>query len=195
MSMQNLVLRPAEQPTPECAIALLLVDDDAGMRSLVSASVRAATGRDGNDLEILEAEDGAEAIHLGLQQRPQLALLDINMPRVGGIDAAVVLRALLPQLRLALYSGDAETHRERAQDLGLPLFDKSDLDRATQWVSMQAAVSFGRSPRRQQPQRFSLVCAGCGYGICRSDPPDRCPMCRSGDGWLRKSPHPIAELT
>ena len=58
----------------------------------------------------------------------------LNMPLVDGIEAAIVLRELLPQLRLALYSGDTDVHRERAHDLGLPLFDKSDLDRATQWI-------------------------------------------------------------
>jgi CheY-like chemotaxis protein len=149
MPMQTVPLRRAEHLTSGQGIALLLADDDAGMRSLVSASVRG--------LEILEAEDGAEAIQRGLQQQPQLALLDVNMPLVDGIEAAIVLRELLPQLRLALYSGDTDTHRERAHDLGLPLFDKSDLDRATRWISAQAEGSLGRPAWRRQPPKSSLV--------------------------------------
>jgi len=152
--MQTLALPRTERATPEHATTLLLADDDVGIRTLVSASVHGATGGGRHGIEVLEAEDGAEAIQRGLQQRPQLALLEINMPRVGGIEVAVVLRELLPELRLALYSGDTGIHRERAQDLGLPLFDKSDLDRVTQWVSVHAAVSPSRS-RHQQPQNLS----------------------------------------
>lgn len=192
--MQTLALPRTERATPEHATTLLLADDDVGIRTLVSASVHGATGGGRHGIEVLEAEDGAEAIQRGLQQRPQLALLEINMPRVGGIEVAVVLRELLPELRLALYSGDTGIHRERAQDLGLPLFDKSDLDRVTQWVSVHGAVSPSRS-RHQQPQNSSLICASCGYGICRSLPPRRCPMCHGRDSWLRKAWHPIAGLT
>jgi two-component system response regulator DesR len=110
---------------------VLLADDNAEMRSLVGASMRGAL----NGLTVLEAADGAEAIQVGLQQRPRVALLDVDMPRVDGIAVAVVLRELVPQLRLALYSGDVRAHRDRAKSLGLPLFDKSDLDRVTDWVA------------------------------------------------------------
>jgi hypothetical protein len=125
--MQNLSLRHAGQPSAEPAVALLLADDDAGISRISRPCTEPLTrGR-----------------------------LDINMARVGGIDAAIVFRGLLPQLRLALYSGDAGMHRERAE----------------------------------------YLCARCGYGICRSDPPRRCPMCQRGNSWLRTSWHPIAELT
>jgi CheY-like chemotaxis protein len=190
MQMQNLRLLRDEQPAPEHPLVLLLADDDAGIRALVGTWVR------GGDvaLEVIEAEDGSEAIQLGLQHRPQLALLDIDMPRVGGIEAAVVLRGLLPQLSLALYSGDARVHRDRAHDLGLPLFDKSDLDPATRWVSAQAAASLSGAPTHRQPQKVDLVCAGCGFGICRSVPPRQCPMCHGAGSWLRKPRRPIVEL-
>jgi CheY-like chemotaxis protein len=148
--------------------ALLLADDDACMRSLVRTTV----DNDLDGLAILEAADGAEAIQLGLQERPQLALLDLNMPRLSGIEAAVVLRELVPQLRIALYSAEPEPHRERAYGLGLPLFHKLDLDRATHWLSVHA------------PRKLGFVCAACGYGVQRSAPPRRCPMCCSEDGWL-----------
>jgi CheY-like chemotaxis protein len=65
-------------------------------------------------LAVLEAKDGAEAIQLGLQQRPQIALIDVNMPRVGGIEAAITLRDLQPQMCLALQTGEPAAHRERA---------------------------------------------------------------------------------
>lgn len=154
----------------ENGIAFLLADDDAAWRSLVRASARSAL----DGVAVLEAEDGGEAIRLGLQERPQLALLDVNMPRVGGIEAAVVLRELVPQLQLALYSGDPELHRERAHGLGLPLFDKLNLDRATHWLFVHA----------HSPRKLSFVCSACSYGVYRSAPPPRCPMCQREDSWL-----------
>lgn len=179
--MPNLPRRHAESSAGERPVAFLVADDDAGMRSLVGASARGTiTG-----LTVLEAEDGAEAIRLGLQQQPRLALLDVNMPRIDGLDVALVLRELLPQLRLALMSGDARSHRDRAQTHGLPLFDKSDLDGAIRWVSVQAM------PRREQSRKLSLVCEACGYGISRAMPPRRCPMCHGAGRWLRR-PSPLA---
>lgn len=182
--------REAEQQTTERGITLLLADDDARMRSLVTAAARGAT----NDLAVLEAVDGAEAIQLGLQQQPQLALLDIDMPRAGGIEVALVLHELLPPLRLALYSGDTRTHRERVQSLGLPLFDKSNLDGAVRWVSARTAELLNDSPHCEQAQKHSLICASCGYGVRRSAPPRRCPMCHTEDRWLRGPSYPIVEL-
>jgi CheY-like chemotaxis protein len=95
----------------EPRVQLLLADDDAMLRSLVAARVRSTV----TALAVLEAKDGAEAIQLGLQQRPQIALIDVNMPRVGGIEAAITLRDLQPQMCLALQTGEPAAHRERAR--------------------------------------------------------------------------------
>jgi CheY-like chemotaxis protein len=168
-------------------IALLLADGDAVLRSVVAAAARGAAG----DLVVLEAEDGAEAIQLALQERPQLALLDLDTACVGGLEVAVVLRELLPQLRLALYGANPHRHRECARRLGLPLFDKGDLGRATHWLSAQAAGSTDPEPAR----KLSLVCGGCGYGVCRATPPRRCPMCHGEGRWRRTSAEPVPELT
>jgi CheY-like chemotaxis protein len=118
----------------EPRVQLLLADDDAQLRTLVAAWARNTVAA----LAVLEAEDGAEAIQLGLQRTPQIALIDVNMPRLGGIDVAITLRELQPQMRLALQTGDPAAHRERARACGLPLFDKLELDRAIRWLESQA---------------------------------------------------------
>jgi rubrerythrin len=33
-------------------------------------------------------------------------------------------------------------------------------------------------------QKLSLECTSCGYGVSRSTPPERCPMCQSADAWV-----------
>ena len=40
--------------------------------------------------------------------------------------------------------------------------------------------------------RVALVCSGCGYGIVRAAPPERCPMCQEDHGWLHADPRPLA---
>jgi CheY-like chemotaxis protein len=161
----------------EPLLSLLLADDDAGIRSLVAA--RASERIEA--LAVLEAANGAEAIQIGLQHRPQLALLDVDMPGLGGIDAALTLRGLRPQLRVALNAGEPRAHRDRARELRLPLFDKLDVGRALGWLEWQAEALM--------PLRRSFTCSSCGYGVARPAPPERCPMCQRVGAWI-EAPRP-----
>jgi CheY-like chemotaxis protein len=162
----------------EPRIRLLLADDHPAIRSLLAGFARDTV----RGIVVLEAEDGAEAVQLGLQQQPHIALLDVNMPRLGGIEVAITLRELRPQMRLALQTADLHLHRDRARAHRLPLFDKLEPDRALSWLALQvrALGAPGLVPR-------TLECSSCGYGIACSRPPDRCPMCQGQHGWIRTS--------
>jgi CheY-like chemotaxis protein len=166
-------------------VELLLADDDAGLRSLLAA--RACEVVDA--LVVLEADDGAEAVQIGLQRQPQLALLDVNMPRLGGIDVALTLRELRPGMRLALYTADPAAHRDRARECRFPLFDKLALERVFGWLELQTR-SFVEL--RSFQRKRSLECSACGYGIVRSAPPERCPMCQRKDMWIHSPSRPYA---
>lgn len=135
-------------PAALCPPQLLLADDDERLRSLLAARARHAV----DALLVLEADDGAEAIQIGLQRAPQFALLDVNMPRLGGVEAAITLRELQPQMRIALHSADPLAHRERAREWQLPLFDKLELDRICGWLEVQAQ-SLVELPARTLPFR------------------------------------------
>ena len=155
-------------------VQLLLADDDAGMRSLVGSFAR-----DTDELlAVLEAGDGGEAIQLGLQRRPQIALLDVSTPRLGGVEVANTLRELVPEIRLALHTDDPLAHREQARAHGLPLFDKRKFGRIAGWLRWHVRSS-ARGARRR-----NLECAACGYGIARPAPPERCPMCQGERTWI-----------
>jgi len=171
----------SEQPH----LQLLVADDDPRLRSLIAARARDLV----DAFVVLEAADGAEAIQVGLQQDPQVAVLDVNMPQLGGIEAAITLRELRPQMRLALHTADPLTHRERTRECRLPVFDKLELERLLGWLESQARSLL--EPRRLQRRR-SLVCSACGYGIARSSPPDRCPMCQTEGTWI---PRPGGDLS
>jgi CheY-like chemotaxis protein len=168
----------AAQSEREPHLALLLADDDPGLRFLIAARAsRAVQG-----LIVLEAEDGAQAVRIGVQQRPLLALLDVQMPRLDGIEAATTLRDLHPQIRLALYTAEPDVHRDRARRHRLPLFDKLDADGAIDWLESQAQALVALR-ETALPQKLTLECCVCGYGAACSAPPDRCPMCRREATW------------
>lgn len=169
--MESLAVVPALANEP---VELLIADDDAALRSLIAVRARAALAA----VAVLEAADGAEAVQLCLQRRPQIALLDVNMPRLDGIEVALVLRELLPGLRLALHTGDPAAHTEAARELCLPLFDKLELDHALRWLERQARSSAAGAPRK-----LTLECVWCGYRIERAAPPERCPMCHAEDAF------------
>ncbi|MFG2792024.1 response regulator [Streptomyces sp. NPDC048419] len=80
------------------AIRILLADDHA----LVRRGVRLILDRE-PDLDVVaEAGDGAEAIDLARAHDVDLAVLDIAMPRLTGLQAARELAALQPGLRILM---------------------------------------------------------------------------------------------
>ncbi|WNF29895.1 response regulator transcription factor [Streptomyces sp. C11-1] len=65
-------------------IRVLVADDQAVVRTAFSSLLDTQ-----DDIEVVgEAEDGEQAIRAAAALRPDVALLDIRMPRLGGIDAA-----------------------------------------------------------------------------------------------------------
>ncbi len=173
---------------PVTGIRVLVADDDARVRSLFATLLRAANGV----ASVIEAADGAEAVELCRKEHVDVAVLDLNMPRLDGVEAALRLRALQPSPRIALHSSDAELLRQRAADLGLPLFDKVDVERLRDWVERRATetcATDGSGSGRVTPMaaKVDLCCPVCGYGVVCRTPPERCPMCGSEAGW--SEPH------
>jgi DNA-binding NarL/FixJ family response regulator len=79
---------------------ILLADDHAmvrrGLRMVLDAEA---------DLEVVaEAGDGAEAVELALAQRPDLAILDVSMPRLTGLQAAHEMSRRVQGLRVLMLS-------------------------------------------------------------------------------------------
>jgi signal transduction histidine kinase/ActR/RegA family two-component response regulator len=84
----------SQSPTPKknTTIRLLLVDDHAlmreGLRSIVSAY---------DHFEVVgEAGDGVAAVELAQKLDPEVVLMDINMPRMDGIEATKCIKANQP---------------------------------------------------------------------------------------------------
>jgi two-component system, chemotaxis family, chemotaxis protein CheY len=69
---------------------ILVADDSKTMRMIVVRTLRQA-GYEGN--EIVEAEDGAQALAMATANVPDLILSDWNMPNMSGIEFLRALRA------------------------------------------------------------------------------------------------------
>jgi CheY-like chemotaxis protein len=96
---------------------VLVADDDADVRALLAGQLRRA------GYQVMEAADGAEAVELAKRQPPGLALLDVQMPGVGGIAALQALRAAretrdVPVVMMTASPGLLEASRSAVEAIG-----------------------------------------------------------------------------
>ena len=131
---------------------ILVVDDDR----LVLATVTHGLARAGD--EVIDADNGDDAILLAREHKPDLALLDIRMEGKSGFDVAAYLRASLgtPFMFLSAFADDATVAQVKA--LGAVAYLVKPLDIAQIVPTVEAALSSVRS-RRGQPS------AGPGAGV------------------------------
>ncbi len=80
------------------AIRALIVDDQALFRRGLAVVLSSNA-----DIEVVgEAADGEEAVAKAGELVPDVVLMDVRMPRVGGIEAARQLRRLYPQVKVLM---------------------------------------------------------------------------------------------
>jgi DNA-binding response OmpR family regulator len=65
---------------------VLLADDDPSLLRLISTTLGSG------DFDLLQANDGQEALEAARRQHPDLILLDINMPRLDGFQVCEALK-------------------------------------------------------------------------------------------------------
>src|ERR1039457_3747544 len=106
---------------------ILIADDHEivrrGVRSLLSSRP---------DWQICgEAVDGIEAVEQARKFRPAVILMDISMPRMGGLEATRIIRRDVPEPKVIILSqNDAAIARRQAQEVDAVAFvAKSDLFR------------------------------------------------------------------
>lgn len=91
-------------------IRILVVDDHPLMRSGIAGEINAQ-----RDMAVVaEAEDGEEAITLFRTHRPDVTLMDIKLPRMGGIESLTAIRAEFRQARIIVLTsavGDVQAVR------------------------------------------------------------------------------------
>jgi len=123
---------------------ILVVDDDR----LVLATVTHGLAKAG--YEIIDADNGDDAILLARQHRPDLALLDIRMEGMSGFDVAAYLRESLqtPFMFLSAFSDDATVAQVKA--LGAVAYLVKPLDITQIVPTVEAALGTVRAQRERQ---------------------------------------------
>jgi CheY-like chemotaxis protein len=96
------------------SLHILVIEDEAGVRE----SLQALLERDGHRVDV--AEDGVEGVEKAIALKPQIALIDIALPRMDGFEAARQIRAALGDevtlIACTAFSGPEE--HQQALDAG-----------------------------------------------------------------------------
>jgi CheY-like chemotaxis protein len=101
--------------------SVLIVDDDPFIRKLVATTLEDVAG-----FQLHEASNGEEAVARAAEIGPELVFLDIDMPRMDGIEACRRLRALdhgaADATIVMLTAAGASENETRARSAGADLF-------------------------------------------------------------------------
>ena len=80
--------------------SILIVDDSDTVRRVTRLFLESQLG-----LEVCgEAVDGVDAIEKAKELKPDLILLDLAMPRLNGVEAAMVLKAMMPRVPIVIFT-------------------------------------------------------------------------------------------
>lgn len=91
-------------------IRVLIVDDHAIVRKGLATIIN----RDPEMTVIAQAEDGQQAIDAFREYQPDVTLMDLRMPKMGGVEAIMVICAEFKQARIAVlttYDSDEDIYR------------------------------------------------------------------------------------
>lgn len=94
---------------------IMLVEDDKSLREIYSIRLVA------EGYEVVSAGDGEEALAMAVQERPNLILSDVMMPKISGFDMLDILRST-PETKnikvIMMTALSSEDQRQRGESLG-----------------------------------------------------------------------------
>ena len=101
---------------------ILVVDDEPHIRKYVSLILKQM-----GVTQIFEAENGEDAVVAYQRDKPRLVLMDVNMPRIDGLQALRQLKEIDPECRVVMLT--SLTNRDTVQqalDLGAENYIRKD---------------------------------------------------------------------
>jgi two-component system nitrate/nitrite response regulator NarL len=82
-----------------CLLRILVVEDHAPFRRLVCTALQRRA-----EFRAIEAADGSEAVQKAEDLRPDVILLDINLPKLNGFEVAARIRTFAPHTPMIFLS-------------------------------------------------------------------------------------------
>jgi two-component system, chemotaxis family, chemotaxis protein CheY len=147
-------------------LLVLVVDDNHYMRTIVSAMLRSI-----GITQIREASDGAEALALCKDWRPDIIIMDLIMDQLDGLETARLIRtakdSAVPYVPIIMMSGHADRQTVMdARDAGInefvvkPMTAKALIDRITKLINadrawIKAKNYTGPDRRRRHPPKYT----------------------------------------
>jgi CheY-like chemotaxis protein len=120
---------------------VLLVDDNETNRDLISRQLK----RKGWKVQV--AEDGLQALDAVHQQIPDLILMDLALPALGGLEVIRILKAAeathaIPIIALTAHAMQAD--RQRSLEAGCDDFETKPIDFVSLLRKMETLIKDGR---------------------------------------------------
>src|SRR5205807_4211476 len=118
---------------------IMVVDDDPQIRRVLRTALVA------QGYEAIDARNGEEAVERLSEEKPDLIILDVNMPRMNGLEACRVIRSTSDIPIIMLTVRDAESDKIQALDAGAD-------DYVTKPFSSPELLARIRAALRRSPQ-------------------------------------------
>lgn len=101
---------------------ILLVDDDPKVTAVSSYLEKLG-------FKMLNATDGKKALEVLKSDRPNLVILDMEMPGIDGLQILKILKAEYKDIKVFVFTAHGAEYRKKAEKIGYDLFfDKSDYE-------------------------------------------------------------------
>jgi CheY-like chemotaxis protein len=100
-------------------VKILIADDEASLRFLIHETIADPA------LQVLEAQDGLEALQIARSQHPKMVLLDVAMPGLSGVEVCQQLKAdpTTRDIQVVMVTAYSQTKdREKALAAGADYF-------------------------------------------------------------------------
>ncbi|MUL42938.1 response regulator transcription factor [Streptomonospora sp. PA3] len=142
-------------------IRIVLADDE----TMVRAGMRAILAADPGIDVVGEAADGAEAVALVAEHRPDIALLDVQMPGTGGLEATAAITAHHPGTAVVILTTFSEdAYIARALSSGASGFVLKTGDPRDLVAGLHAVAAGGACLSPEVAHRLITELAGSGTG-------------------------------
>lgn len=173
-------------------IRVLLADDTASVRMLLRVTLESSS-----DFEVVgEAGDGAQAVEMAAALQPDMVLLDLAMPVLGGMEAIPQIRSRAPGARVVVVSGYAPDRMGRqAVEVGATAFlEKQQRPRELLASLLHTWKSTQPRPPLElpAPERFGLAFAHAPLAMALVGVDDAVQW--ANPAWCRLSGYGVEEL-
>ncbi|HTB80635.1 MAG TPA: response regulator transcription factor [Opitutaceae bacterium] len=126
---------------------ILLADDEAHIRKFIGLLLRQL-----GSPTIIEASNGVQALALFESERPDLVLLDVNMPELDGLQALAGLRMLDPDCAvIMLTSLTTRQTVEQAAELGAVYYIRKDTPKDEILKTLREVIASLFGPDEETP--------------------------------------------